>query len=178
MSLSFCFWRFFQSSRLSSNYITGYIGIFKSSSISSMEISMVIGANWATENIPSFQRCGQKVLILSWRRQNAWLTSCNSSNFTNFHIFGFISNNISWFQRIDTSSGFKIDIGKISIIHTVISFVFSPVESMRSRSGSFDVMDVHYVTCGDVNLLLFGGSRAWNIIDVLLITDKFNGFSS
>jgi len=177
MSLSFSIWRFLKSSRLSPNYIICYIGIFKSTSISCMEISVIFGANYTSQNIACFQRCGHKILIFSCRRQDARLTSSNSSNFTNFHIFSFISNNISWLQRINRPRCLEIDICDISIVHAMVIFIFGSIKRMRSCFCAFNVIDVHYISCAYFKLLLFNWSWSWNIVNILLIPDKFDWFS-
>lgn len=42
-------------------------------------------------------------------------------------------------------------------------------------SGTLNVLDLHHVPCLVLQLLLFNGSSAWNIVNILLIPYEFWG---
>ena len=178
MGLSFGFGALFKCAWLCSNYITCNVCIFITSSFSCMEISMIFSTNFTSKNIICFQRLSDKIQVLSWRWQNIGLASWNPPNLTNLHVLSLVSYNISWIQRIGDSGSFKIYICYIPIVHCIIIsyLLLVSLEGMGSCLCTLYVMYIHYITCRNIDLLLFGRSRSWNIINKLLISNKFDRF--
>ena len=174
MSLSFCLWTFFQWVRLSSNNIIFFIGHSISSSLPSMKVSKTFSSDFTTMNIHSLQWFIHESLVLPSWRKDIWCTTCNRTD-RNFLII-FISCCVFWLQWIYMPCGFKIGVSYISIIHLIKYILGSSSSWTRSMSlprlSTFYILNIHYLSCWKVKLLLFQWTSSWNIINTHLISDK------
>jgi len=174
VSASDCHWRLLQGAWVSSKYVRSDIGLFISSSFPCVEISKSFGANFAPMNIGGGQWNLLEIWILSCWWQNIWCTALDLTNFLNciFGIGGSVK--IYWLQGIGWSFSFEISVSDISVVNWIILCNLAWSVWMSNGSiGFLNVIQLHYVSRIIVLVLLSYGSWTLNIINILLIPDKF-----
>lgn len=175
MRLSFGLWTFLKRIWLCANNIVLLICFPESSSIASMEISKTLRANSAPVNIRSGQRSVHKIRVFPCGRQDDWRTA---SDVSDCHLlFVFVSRYVDWLQWICMPGGLEVHVGHISVIHLIenlggASFSSASCVSLPSRRA-LNIFYVHNVPRRKVELLLFQWAGSRDVINVHLVSDKF-----
>lgn len=173
MGLTICLGALLQRVWLRSYDIILFVRYSESPTFTAMEVSEALRADFAPVNISGIKRCVCEAFIFPcWRQDDRDATEYAADLDL---LLVLIPDCVGGLQRIDVARRLEVDVRNVPVIHLAIvpGTELTIARSMSLLgSGAINVFDIEDVPRREIELLLFEGASAWDVVDAQLITDK------